>query len=118
MGQTEAIAHIFRACESKNYDRDLAKICISVSFRDFAKAYHTSETQTNRRCRESEVLIKRTFESAIRRNTGADRCWSSAFPLLPGSRTLNSLTLTALQFLRDSLFLRSLLSLKGTRLPL
>jgi exosome complex component RRP41 len=67
MGQTEVIAQVIGPSEGKASDRELAEILVDVQFADFAKAPHTTDPQKSRRSRESEVIIKRTFESAIRR---------------------------------------------------
>lgn len=67
MGQTEVIAQIFGPSERKGGDKDSAEICVSLEFADFAKAPHVADTSKARRSRESEVIIKRTFESGIRR---------------------------------------------------
>jgi exosome complex component RRP41 len=67
MGQTEVLAQIFGPSEGKSSERDLAEIFVSLEFADFAKPPHPSETQRTRRSRESELIIKRTFETAIRR---------------------------------------------------
>ncbi|KAK8883435.1 Exosome complex component RRP41 [Tritrichomonas musculus] len=69
MGQTEVIAQIFGPSESKGGDRDIAEVNISLEYADFAKAPHSTDTSRTRRSRESELIIKQTFEEAIRRET-------------------------------------------------
>jgi exosome complex component RRP41 len=67
MGQTEVIAQIFGPSEGKAGDRELAEVIVDVQFADFAKSPHPVDVQRSGRSRDSEVIIKRTFEAAIRR---------------------------------------------------
>jgi exosome complex component RRP41 len=67
MGQTEVLAQIFGPSDGKSTEKEFAEIFVSLEFADFAKPPHPSQTQRTRRSRESELLIKRTFEKAIRR---------------------------------------------------
>ncbi|OHT04724.1 3' exoribonuclease family, domain 1 containing protein [Tritrichomonas foetus] len=67
MGQTEVIAQIFGPSEGKGGDRETAEIIVSLEFADFAKAPHSTDTARTRRSRESELIIKKTFEEAIKR---------------------------------------------------
>lgn len=67
MGQTQVIAQIFGPRDAKAR-LDAAEISVTVSFADFAKVPHTGDTGKARRSREFEIMIRRTFESAIRRD--------------------------------------------------
>ena len=67
MGQTEVISQIFGPSEGKNSDRELAEINVRLEFADFAKSPHVVETTKARRSREGEIIIKRIFETVIRR---------------------------------------------------
>lgn len=67
MGQTEVIAQVFGPSEGKG--GDLAEVNVSLEYADFAKAPHSTDTARTRRSRESELIIKQTFEEAIRRET-------------------------------------------------
>jgi exosome complex component RRP41 len=66
MGQTEVIAQVFGPSEGKG-ERDAADIFVCVAFAEFAKAPHPSGAQAGRRSRESEAVLRRTFEAAVRR---------------------------------------------------
>lgn len=66
LGQTEVIAQVFGPRDNRSGD-NLAEIKVSYEFADFAKAPHPSDTSISRRGRESEVILKRTFEAAIKR---------------------------------------------------
>ena len=68
LGQTEVIAQIFGPRENRSGD-NLAEIKVSFEFADFAKAPHPANSTISRRGRESEVILKRTFEAAIKRDT-------------------------------------------------
>ena len=68
IGQTEVIAQIFGPRENRSSD-NLADIKVSYEFADFAKAPHPADSTISRRGRESEVILKRTFESAIKRDS-------------------------------------------------
>ena len=68
MGQTEVFAQIFGPYESRNAS-NLLGIKVQVEYADFAKAPHLQDTTSTKRGRELEVIIKRTFESAIKRDT-------------------------------------------------
>ena len=67
MGQTEVIAQVFGPSGGKG--GDLAEVNISLEFAEFAKAPHSTDTARTQRSRESELIIKQTFEEAIRRET-------------------------------------------------
>lgn len=62
-GQTEVIAQVFGPSEGKGRD-DLAEIVVTFEYTDFSKAPHSKDS---RRGRDSEVALKRIFETAIRR---------------------------------------------------
>lgn len=68
MGQTEVIAQVLGPSEGKG-SGDLAEVNVSLEYADFAKAPHSTDTARTRRSRESELIIKQTFEEAIRRET-------------------------------------------------
>lgn len=68
MGQTEVYAQIFGPQEGKSGDGQ-AEIIVRLEFADFAKAPHATDVEKTRRGRESEVIIKKTFEQAIKRET-------------------------------------------------
>ena len=66
MGQTEVIAQIFGPREFRSQS-NLAEINVTLEFADFAKIPHISDVSRNKRGRETEIFIKRTFEAAIKR---------------------------------------------------
>ena len=68
MGQTEIIAQIFGPSDSKSGERDMSEVSVTLEFADFAKAPHSTDTSRTRKSRESELIIKKTFEEAIRRD--------------------------------------------------
>ena len=67
IGQTEVIAQIFGPRDNRSGD-NMAEIKVSFEFADFAKAPHPSDKSISRRGKESEVILKRTFEAAIKRD--------------------------------------------------
>ena len=66
IGQTEVIAQIFGPRDNRSGD-NAAEIRVTFEYADFAKVPHASDTSMTRRGRESEVIMKRTFEEAIKR---------------------------------------------------
>ncbi|KAH0787298.1 exosome complex component RRP41-like [Histomonas meleagridis] len=67
MGQTEVISQVFGPSEGRGGDRELAEVNVKLEFANFAKSPHVQDTTKTRRSRESEIIIKRIFETAIRR---------------------------------------------------
>lgn len=67
MGQTEVISQIFGPTEGKGSERELAEVNVRLAFADFAKSPHIAATSLAKRDRECEIIIKRIFESVIRR---------------------------------------------------
>lgn len=67
IGQTEIIAQIFGPRDNRSSE-DVAEVKVTFEYADFAKVPHASDTSMTKRGRESEVIMKRTFEEAIKRD--------------------------------------------------